>query len=146
MEASLKPLLSEEEYQKVMGSPNKASAVLALQSKHLSALKNDKKVWEFSYLQIEDLIKEFYTLQGKSERIKNFPYPRQYFTLGVHLTWAFILLLPYAMIPEFTRIGEVISKTTAISPDLFTFYFFLYSICGLCIMDISHNGANGTCW
>ncbi|MEO0337403.1 MAG: bestrophin family ion channel, partial [Pseudomonadota bacterium] len=101
LEETLKPLLSAEDYKQVLNSPNKPSAVLAQQSEHLSQLKEQNKIWEFSYLKLQDLVEEFYTLQGKSERIKNFPYPRQYFTLGVHLTWAFILLLPYAMIPEF---------------------------------------------
>ena len=116
---SLSPLLNEEEMNWVMSSPNKQGAVLALQSRDLSELKRAKKIWEFSYLKIEELIEELYTLQGKSERIKNFPYPRQFFTLGIHLTWVFIFLLPYAMIPEFAKIGESLSQTTQIDASWF---------------------------
>ena len=129
IEDSLMPLLSKEDYELVMSAPNKASAILTLQSKQLSAIKNSGKVWEFSYLQLEELIKELYTLQGKSERIKNFPYPRQYFTLGVHLTWTFILLLPYALIPEFTSLGESLYSTTGIDPNWFTIASIPFIVC-----------------
>jgi putative membrane protein len=117
---SLSPLLSKEEFELTMSKPNKASAILTLQSKHFSLLKKENKIWEFNLLKIHDMIEELYTLQGKSERIKNFPYPRQYFTLGVHLTWTFIILLPYAIIPEFTKIGELFAKTSNINPTWFT--------------------------
>lgn len=120
LEESLSPLFSESDFDDVMRKPNKASAVLTLQSKHFKRLKDDKKLWEFSFLKLEELIQELYTLQGKSERIKNFPYPRQYFTLGVHLTWTFIFLLPYAIIPEFTKLGIEHAQTSSLSPHWFT--------------------------
>jgi putative membrane protein len=120
LEDSLKPLLSDDDYKLVMGSPNIAGAILSLQSEHLARLKKNNKIWDFSFLKIQDLIQELYTLQGKSERIKNFPYPRQYFTLGLHLTWTFILLLPYAMVPEFTKVGMILSESSGINPDWFT--------------------------
>jgi putative membrane protein len=120
LEHSLKPLLSDDEFKYVMSSPNKASTILTLQSKHFTSLKSKTFLWEFSFLKLEDMICELYTLQGKSERIKNFPYPRQYFTLGVHLTWTFIILLPYAIIPEFTRLGETLAASSSLNPQWFT--------------------------
>jgi putative membrane protein len=117
---SLSPLLSQEDFDHVSKSPNKPSAILTLQSKHFTSLKSQGKIWEFSLLKIQDMIEELYTLQGKSERIKNFPYPRQYFTLGVHLTWTFIILLPYAILPEFTKLGELFAQTKGIDPTWFT--------------------------
>jgi putative membrane protein len=129
VEECLKPLLDEEEYQKVMSIPNKASAILTLQSKHFANLKKSGHIWEFSFLKIEGLLQELYTLQGKSERIKNFPYPRQYFTLGVHLTWTFILLLPYAMVPEFTKVGVALAETTGVNPDWFTLISIPFITC-----------------
>lgn len=129
LEDSLKPLLSENDFQEVMGFPNKPSAILTLQSKHISQIKRDKKIWEFCFLELEKLIMELYTLQGKSERIKNFPYPRQYFTLGVHLTWTFIILLPYAMIPEFARLGTALSETSGIHPEWFVLASIPFIVC-----------------
>lgn len=129
LEESLKPLLSDDEYKKVMSAPNKQGAVLALQSAHIRKIKDAGNLWEFSFLELETMIKEFYTLQGKSERIKNFPYPRQYFTLGIHLTWAFILLLPYALIPEFAKLGEAIAERISFDPIWFTLASVPFVVC-----------------
>ena len=57
---------------------------------------------------MENQIKEFYTLQGKNERIKNFPYPRQFATLNHFCVWIFILLLPFGIMNEFDKIGVVL--------------------------------------
>ena len=128
-EEVLKPLLSDKDFEMVMKHPNKASAILTLQSKHIAEIKAKKGMWEFCFLELERLIKEFYTLQGKSERIKNFPYPRQYFTLGLHLTWAFILLLPYAIIPEFTKIGVNLQEFTGVDPVYFSVSSIPFIVC-----------------
>ena len=60
-----------------------------------------------------------YTLQGKSERIKNFPYPRQFATLNHFFMWIFVLLLPLALVPQFAEIGQKISSNHPMIGDLF---------------------------
>ncbi len=57
------------------------------------------------------MIHELIELQGKSERIKNFPYPRQYSTVGYDLVRLFVLLLPLGIIPEFMSIGASLNET-----------------------------------
>ncbi|MGB8331419.1 MAG: hypothetical protein WCE62_14935 [Polyangiales bacterium] len=50
-------------------------------------------------------------LRGKSERTKNFPYPRQYATLNSTFLWVFVLLLPFGVMFEFDELGTgLISK------------------------------------
>ena len=41
--------------------------------------------------------------QGKAERIKNFPYPRQFATLNRVFVWMFILAVPVALAAEFLK-------------------------------------------
>ena len=38
------------------------------------------RIEDFRHMELAKLLEEFYTLQGKAERIKNFPLPRQYAT------------------------------------------------------------------
>ncbi|WP_281615172.1 bestrophin family ion channel [Flammeovirga sp. SubArs3] len=102
--------LSEEEIDHVLSQGNKQSACLNLQSKHLRALQEDKRIWEFSFLEMEKQIIEMFALQGKSERIKNFPYPRQFATLNRFFVWIFVLLLPIGLINVFDEIGLTILK------------------------------------
>ncbi|GJM63616.1 bestrophin family protein [Persicobacter diffluens] len=98
--------LSEEELTYVLSKGNKATAILYLQSRHIRKLKEEGALWKFAFLQLENVLGEFFNLQGKSERIKNFPYPRQYATLGHIFVWIFILLFPFATVPEFSEIGK----------------------------------------
>lgn len=105
LEEDLKNYLSDEEYKEVLGTTNKPAAVLRLQSSHLRRLKERGLIWEFSFLQLETTISNLINHQGKSERIKNFPYPRQFATLGYDFVNIFILLLPFGIVPEFSKLG-----------------------------------------
>jgi len=111
LEDDLIPYLSEEERAYVLSKTNRSTALLYLQSKHLRQLKERGLVWEFSFLELENVLQELFSLQGKSERIKNFPYPRQYASLGYSFVWVFILLLPFGVIPEFSAMGEKLASS-----------------------------------
>ena len=74
--------VSADEWEHVLGKTNKATALVFLQSKHLRELKERGLLWEFAFLELENVLEELVALQGKSERIKNFPYPRQYASLS----------------------------------------------------------------
>lgn len=106
LEDDLRPYLSEGDLQYVLSKNNKQTAMLYLQSQHLRRLKEQGLIWEFSFLELEGVMEELFTLQGKSERIKNFPYPRHFATLNHYFTWLFIYLLPLGLIPQFSEIGN----------------------------------------
>lgn len=110
LEEDLKPYLNEEDLNYVKSKGNKQTALLYLQSHHLRKLKESGAVWEFSFLQLEGVLEELFTLQGKSERIKNFPYPRHFATLNHYFMWIFVLALPMALVPQFAEIGEEIAE------------------------------------
>lgn len=128
VEEDLKPYLSESEHVSVLKINNKANAVLDLQSKHLRELKELGVIWEFSFLELQNILVELFNLQGKSERIKNFPYPRQYATINHYFIWTFILLLPFAMIPEFAAIGAKISPEFPIVGNYFHWFSVPFSM------------------
>lgn len=98
--------LSTEELEYCLRKSNRATAILYLQSAHIRQLKEKGLIWEFSFLELENILQELFTLQGQSERIKNFPYPRQYASLSIYFVWIFLMLLPFAIIPEFDNIGN----------------------------------------
>ena len=111
IEQELSVLLVTEELERVLAKTNRATALLTEQSRHLRELKERGLIWEFSFLELEGLVREFFALQGKSERIKNFPYPRQYATLSYDFVRVFVLMLPFGVIPEFAKIGETLSAS-----------------------------------
>lgn len=108
LEDELKNYLSDEELKQALAKTNKSTALLTLQSSHIRALKEKGLIWEFAFLELENVIKMFYELQGKSERIKNFPYPRQYASLSHYYVRIFILFLPLGVIPQFSEMGKAI--------------------------------------
>lgn len=122
VETDLKPYISDEDMKYVMSKGNKQTALLYLQSHHLRALKEKGLIWEFAFLQLEGVIEELFTLQGKSERIKNFPYPRHFATLNHFFMWIFVLLLPLALVPQFAEIGVEISEESPIIGNLFIWF------------------------
>jgi len=118
----IKPYISEEDYTYIAEKANKQTALLYLQSHHLRVLKEKGMIWEFSFLELEGVIQELFTLQGKSERIKNFPYPKHFATLNHFFMWIFVLLLPMALVPQFAQIGIDIHTTTPLIGDLFIWF------------------------
>ncbi|MBJ6368817.1 bestrophin family protein [Snuella sedimenti] len=102
---AVQPYLSEKEIQYIENKTNKQTAILYLQSHHLRALKERGLIWEFSFLELENVIEELFTHQGKSERIKNFPYPRQFASILHYFTWIFIFTLPIAIVGQFHELG-----------------------------------------
>lgn len=108
-EEVIKPYLTPEDFNYLSNKGNKQTALLYLQSNHLRQLKEKGLIWEFSFLELENILEELFTHQGKSERIKNFPYPRQFASLMHYFTWIFLCILPLAMAAQFGEIAVKIS-------------------------------------
>ena len=102
----LKEYLSEEDYNYVMSKGNRSSHLLSTQSRHFMQLRQGGLVEHFRHLAMQQQITELYALQGKSERIKNFPFPRQYATVNYFFVIMFIILLPFGMLDVFTRLEQ----------------------------------------
>lgn len=122
LKEDLQPYLSADELKTVLSRNNKQTAILYQQSYHLQRLKEQGAVWEFSFLELENVQKELFTLQGKSERIKNFPYPRHFASLNHYFMWVFVLLLPMAIVPQFADIGQGMVEDFPLVGDLFIWF------------------------
>lgn len=124
IEDALRPYLNDIEYERVIRSSNRAVQILALQSEHLKQLLSDGLIEDFRHMELEKMLAEFYNQQGASERIKNFPYPRQYATLNLWFVKTFVLLIPFGMLKEFEKLGECLIWMTipfsALSGWIFT--------------------------
>lgn len=128
LEDDLRPLLTDHEFERVLQATNKSAAILALQSGHVQKLTEQGIVWEFSFIELEGLLRRMFELQGKSERIKNFPYPRQYASLGYDFVMIFVLLLPLGIIPEFAKMGKVIAESFPLIGAYFVWVAIPFSV------------------
>lgn len=108
LEDELKGYVTEDEKETILSKTNKQTAILNLQSKHFKELKLEGLIEDFRHMEFKNMIGELYTLQGKAERIKNFPYPRQFATLNLFFAWIFVILLPFGLMSEFDKIGQTL--------------------------------------
>lgn len=106
LEDELKKYLSGSELEYILGKKNRATQIISLQSKHLLALKKEKLLDDFRFIELEKLLAGLYDQQGKCERIKNFPYPRQFASINLFFIRLFVILVPFGMLNEFAKLGE----------------------------------------
>lgn len=106
LEAAISGLISNEEKTIVLGKSNVATQLIAQQSKDLRELAAIGLIDDFRHMELENLLADLYTQQGKCERIKNFPYPRQYATLNLMFIRLFNGLVPFGMLGEFAKISS----------------------------------------
>lgn len=106
LEDALSGLVPPAEQARVLAKSNRATQLIAEASRDLRELRDLGLIEDFRHMELEKLLVDLYTQQGKCERIKNFPYPKQYGTLNLMFTRLFINLVPYGMLNEFSRIGD----------------------------------------
>jgi len=106
LETELQKFLSVTEQEYILSKKNRATQLINLQSKHLRKLKDAGKVSEFNFIEMERLLATLYDHQGRSERIKNFPYPRQFATINQMFIRLFVVILPFGILQEFSKLSK----------------------------------------
>jgi len=85
---------------------NKAAQIINLQSQDLAQLHEEETLHMRRQLELQKILSDFYDHQGKAERIKKFPIPRQYANMSFIFTCIFIFLLPLGIVAEFAKLEE----------------------------------------
>lgn len=98
--------LSPEEVKWMKTKKNMATQLLDRQSQHIRQLRSRGLIDAYQHVGLQNLIASFYDEQGKSERIKNTPFPRQYATTSTLFIFIFMTLLPFGLLTEFLELGE----------------------------------------
>jgi putative membrane protein len=98
--------IDADEVDEVLAQINPAARLLANQSRELSKLRAAGLLDGYAHMQLQSLLQALVGEQGKAERIKNFPFPRQYATINTFFAWLFALLVPFGMIEEFSGMGD----------------------------------------
>jgi ion channel-forming bestrophin family protein len=122
----IKPLLDSEEFDWVMQRQNHATQLVHKQGLRLADGHKENLIVEARYLEIlDETLTSLYDLQGKAERIKNTPLPRQYDYFPRVFLFLFVTLLPSGMITELEKVNSswmVIPLATVVS---FVFYVLM---------------------
>lgn len=108
LESELIKYIGQEELDALMKNKNRATQLLAKQSELLRELLDSGQLDTYRYIEMQKVLNEFFEHQGKSERIKNFPYPRQFATINTFFIRLFCFLLPFGMLFEFAKLNEYV--------------------------------------
>ena len=105
LETELARLLSDAELTEVLAADSKATRILGLQSKAITGLFSGQVIGVSQFVDMQRSIKDFFSQQGRCERIKDFPYPRQF-----AMVW---LVIPFSVLISwmYTSLGRVGEST-----------------------------------
>lgn len=106
VEVELAKYIPDEELKYILTTKNKAAQLMSLQSKTLKEIFANREIDSYQFVEMEKMVKDFFDQQGKSERIKNFPYPRQFATINSFFIKLFCILLPFGLLKEFDKLNE----------------------------------------
>ena len=101
---ALAPYLSAAELAYLLPKQNRATQLLAEQSRHLYTLR--ETLTELQKSQLQNTVIQLYAHQGRAENLKSFPYPRHFATITAILLYIFVGLLPFGLLREFDGLGR----------------------------------------
>jgi len=95
--------VGQEEYTDLEKRVNPATHLVKNQAKAITQFKKAEIIDGFQEDQLQSILEELYNLQGKAERIKNTPFPRQYAYFSKVFSWIFVILIPLGLVNVFEQ-------------------------------------------
>ncbi|MBC72519.1 MAG: hypothetical protein CMH47_09635 [Muricauda sp.] len=140
LEGEILNMIDHEEFKNYKDKSNMATQILQRQSVRLQELRDKAYFEDFRHMEFHKLISSFYEEQGKSERIKNFPFPRQYASVALWISLLFVALIPFGLLSIFREESITTVWLTIPFSGLISWVFFLMEMIG----DYSENPFEGT--
>lgn len=113
LETELAKYLPKDELGELAAARNKATRLIGAQSRAIRELFASQELQAAHQTEMQRTLKDLIDQQSRAERIKNFPYPRQYATINTIFVWCFAALLPFCVVREFDRLNESVSGLLA---------------------------------
>lgn len=138
-ERRIQTYLEPSEFNGVAQKVNPATHLIDYQSEELTALRRENLIDDFRHMELQHILSRFYDHQGKCERIKNYPLPRQYAASSYLFVAVFIFLLPFGMLAEFQSMGDGLIWLTVPFVTIVGWVFLMMELIG----DYSENPFEG---
>ena len=135
LEPEIRKYLDPEEWESLQAYTNFPTQLLKKQSLELDRIHQENGLSEYKHVWLHQLISRFYDTQGMSERIKTFPFPRQYASTGLWITYIFCALIPLGLLDIFEQSTELHYWLTVPFSGIIIWIFFLVDRIG----DYSEN-------
>jgi len=106
LDTELARFLPDAELTQILASDGKATRILSLQSRAIRRLLAGQAIAVTQFVDMHKSVRDFLPQQGRCERIKDFPYPRQFASINYFFIALFCLLLPFGLLREFDRLND----------------------------------------
>ena len=113
LDMELAKYLSTDDLEQLAATKNKAIRLISAQSTTINDLFAAKELAVLHHTEMQKTLKDLIDQQSKAERVKNFPYPRQYATINTIFVWCFSALLPFCLVGEFARLSSGVAGPLA---------------------------------
>ncbi|MFT3901459.1 MAG: bestrophin family ion channel [Gordonia sp. (in: high G+C Gram-positive bacteria)] len=105
-DVELMPYLSEDDFRYVKHKTNRATQLIAMQSQQLGELRAAGAINDWQWKDLQESLAKLTDDQGMAERIKNFPYPRNFASIAMYLMFAFVALAPFGLMDPIAHMGD----------------------------------------
>ena len=97
--------LPKEELEQTLASSSRATQIMGRQSAAIREVFANQEIVVLQFVDMQRSINNLLLQQGRSERIKDFPYPRQFATINAMFVKLFCMLLPFGLLRDFDRLN-----------------------------------------
>jgi ion channel-forming bestrophin family protein len=104
LEVELARYLAPDDVAQLLAGDDIPAALMSRQSHAIRALFRNQALQMLQYAEMQKTLKDLIDQHARAQRIKNFPYPRQYAIVNSLFVWLFALLLPLGTVREFARL------------------------------------------
>jgi putative membrane protein len=106
LDCALQPYLAPQALAELMRRSRIAGDLMSRQSLAIRDLYASGEIPVLHHTEMQKTLKDLLDQYARAERIKNFPYPRQYAIVHSILVWLFAVLLPFGVVREFDRLAD----------------------------------------
>lgn len=139
LEPELEKYLSKGQIDALKSYSNIPFQLIKNQSIELKSLEENGGITEYKHVWLQQLLAKLIDSQGMSERIKNFPFPRQYASTGLFINYIFCALIPFGLLDIFEQSTRLHYWLTVPFSTIIIWIFFLVDRIG----DYSENPFEG---
>lgn len=126
----IKQFLHDDEAEDLYTKSNTAAHLLRKQSEHILHMHDKGCIETLKQIELGKIISALYNEQGACERIKNYPFPRQYAFFSDLFVWILAIILPYGLMGELSKYGDAYVWLTIPMSVLISWVFNVMEIIG----------------
>lgn len=128
--AEIKQFLHDDEAEWLYNKSNTATHILRKQSEHILFLAKQGCLDNYRQVELGRMISALYDQQGACERIKTYPFPRQYAYFSELFVWMLAAVLPFGLVGELAKYGHAYVWLTIPMSVLISWIFNVMEIVG----------------